>query len=197
MNSGSGALKFLQQRLPGLHVGGRAPACRCAAQPQTGRLRCGVWGDGVSCCWLVHLALSAATSTPPVRLARTRRWPARPDPPPGLPEDLRVAASKRAVLELLYEAGVKRKSKRPATSSMDCVPPQGLARATAVLLHQREGRAPVPHLGARPASWMSMPCWSNCQLPAATRWMSQLDDDTLLKPGNPRHRNHRTPFACC
>src|SRR3546814_7921789 len=28
-------------------------------------------------------------------------------------------------------------------------PPQGLARATAVLLHQREGRAPVPHLGAR------------------------------------------------
>src|SRR3546814_4810823 len=28
-------------------------------------------------------------------------------------------------------------------------PPQGLARATAVLLHQREGRAPVPRLGAR------------------------------------------------
>ena len=30
-----------------------------------------------------------------------------PRPPPGLPEDLRVAAPERAVLELLYEAGVK------------------------------------------------------------------------------------------
>ena len=68
-----------------------------------------LWGDG-------RFALPAwFTSRFPARYVHARLfdWPDTAlasktlTTPPGLPEDLRVAASERAVLELLYEAGVK------------------------------------------------------------------------------------------
>jgi hypothetical protein len=148
-----GALKFLQQRVPGLHVGGKsALALQGVRHNLASREALVLWGDG-------RFALPAwFTSRFPARYVHARLfdWPDTAlasktlTTPPGLPEDLRVAASERAVLELLYEAGVKQ-SLEEARNIFDGLrsPRKDLLGATAVLLRQREGRAPVPHLGAR------------------------------------------------
>lgn len=105
-----GALKFLQQRVPGLHVGGKSALALQGVRHNLGsRETLVLWGDG-------RFALPAwFTSRFPARYVHARLfdWPDTAlasktlTTPPGLPEDLRVAASERAVLELLYEAGVK------------------------------------------------------------------------------------------
>lgn len=105
-----GALLFLQKRVPGLHVGGKSALAWQGVRHNLGsREALVLWGD----------------SRFPMPVWFTKRFPARyvharlfdwPDDtlaqktlttPPGMPEGLRVAVAERAVLELLYEAGVK------------------------------------------------------------------------------------------
>ncbi|APR03135.1 transcriptional regulator with AbiEi antitoxin N-terminal domain [Thauera chlorobenzoica] len=129
-----GALKFLQQRVPGLHVGGKSALALQGVRHNLGSRE--------------TLVLRGAVAS------RCR---------PGSPRAF-----------------------RPATSLMDCVPPQGLARATAVLLHQREGRAPVPHLGAQDQCLVDVDALlaHPVRTGSNTRWMSRLDDGILrsLRP---------------
>ena len=95
--------------MPGLHVGGKSALALQGVRHNLGsRETLVLWGDG-------RFALPAwFTSRFPARYVHARLfdWPDTAlagktlTTPPGLPEDLRVAASERAVLELLYEAGV-------------------------------------------------------------------------------------------
>ena len=105
-----GALLFLQTKVPGLHVGGRSALAWQGVRHNLGsRDTLVLWGE----------------SRFPMPAWFTKRFPARyvnahlfdwPDDalarktlttPPGMPEGLHVATSERAVLELLYEVGVK------------------------------------------------------------------------------------------
>ncbi|MDR1461632.1 MAG: type IV toxin-antitoxin system AbiEi family antitoxin [Azoarcus sp.] len=105
-----GALKFLQQRVSGLHVGGKsALAMQGVRHNLNSRDTLVLWGN-------TRFALPAwFTSRFPARYvyANLFDWPADTlvsktvATPPGLPDGLRVSASERAVLELLYEAGTK------------------------------------------------------------------------------------------
>ena len=168
-----GALKFLQQRVPGLHVGGKSALALQGVRHNLGsREALVLWGEG-------RFALPVwFTSRFPARYVHARLfdWPDTVlagktlTTPPGLPRICGWLPPSVPFWSCCTKPASNRASKRPATSLMDCVPPQGLARATAVLLRQREGRAPVPPGRARPASWMSMPCWSSTRFaPAATR----------------------------
>ena len=103
--------------------------------------------------------------------------------PPGLPEDLRVAAPERAVLELLYEAGVKQ-SLEEARNLFD-----GLRSPRKDLLGQllsccASVKAVRLFLTwARETSLVDVDALLE-QYPVRTgsntRWMSRLDDGTLL-----------------
>ena len=105
-----GALKFLQQRVPGLHVGGKSALALQGVQHNLGsRDTLVLWGDS-------RFTLPRwFTSRFPARYVHARLfdWPDTPlanktlITPPGLPDPLRVAVPERAVLELLYEVGVK------------------------------------------------------------------------------------------
>ena len=104
------AVMFLQQHVPGLHIGGKsALALQGVRHNLSYRDTQVLWGDTrfVLPPWF--------TSRFPARYVNARLfdWPG-PDlvnktlsTPPGLPAGLKVAAPERAVLELLYEAGVK------------------------------------------------------------------------------------------
>jgi hypothetical protein len=105
-----GALMFLQQRVPGLHIGGKsALALQGVRHNLVGREPLVLWGDG-------RFALPDwFTSRFPARYVHARLfdWPDELLPaktvatPAGLPEGLRVSASERAVLELLYDVGTR------------------------------------------------------------------------------------------
>ncbi|MCD6671437.1 MAG: type IV toxin-antitoxin system AbiEi family antitoxin [Burkholderiaceae bacterium] len=105
-----GALKFLQQRVPGLHVGGKSALALQGVRHNLGsRDTLVLWGDA-------RFALPAwFTSRFPARYVHANLfdWPDNAlasktaVTPPGLPDGLRVSASERAVLELLYEAGTR------------------------------------------------------------------------------------------
>jgi hypothetical protein len=105
-----GALKFLQQRVPGLHVGGKSALALQGVRHNLGsRDTLVLWGDA-------RFALPAwFTSRFPARYVHASLfdWPddvlasKTTTTPPGLPEGLRVSAPERAVLELLYEVGTK------------------------------------------------------------------------------------------
>jgi len=96
--------------VPGLHIGGKSALALQGVQHNLGsRDTLVLWGDS-------RFALPDwFTSRFPARYvyARLFDWPDTTltnktlTTPPGLPEHLQVAVSERAVLELLYEAGVK------------------------------------------------------------------------------------------
>ena len=181
-----GALKFLQQRVPGLHVGGKSALALQGVRHNLGsRETLVLWGDG-------RFALPAwFTSRFPARYVHARLfdWPDTAlasktlTTPPGLPEDLRVAASERAVLELLYEAGVKQ-SLEEARNIFD-----GLRSPRKDLLGQLLSccvsvKAVRLFLTwARETSLVDVDALLE-QYPVRTgsntRWMSRLDDGTLL-----------------
>lgn len=105
-----GALSYLQQRVPGLHVGGKSALALQGVRHNLGtRDPWVLWGDARYSLptWL--------TSRFPARYVHARlfEWPDAKLAdqslltPPGLPQGLRVASAERAVLELLYEAGTK------------------------------------------------------------------------------------------
>ncbi len=104
-----GALRFLQQRVPGLHIGGKSALGLQGVRHNLGRDTMVLWGDAR------YVLPTWFTSRFPARYVHAHLfdWPdaALSDrtliTPPGLPDGLRVAVAERAVLELLYEAGTK------------------------------------------------------------------------------------------
>lgn len=104
-----GALRYLQQRLPGLHLGGRSALALQGVRHNLGRDILVLWGDTRTVLpgWF--------TKRFPARYVHAALfdWPDELLPsktvisPPGLPEGLRVSTAERAVLELLYEVGTK------------------------------------------------------------------------------------------
>ena len=143
-----------------------------------------LWGDG-------RFALPAwFTSRFPARYVHARLfdWPDTAlagktlTTPPGLPEDLRVAAPSVPFWSCCTKPASSRASKRPATSSMDCVPRKDLlgqllsccASVKAVRLFLT---------WARETSLVDVDALLE-QYPVRTgsntRWMSRLDDGTLL-----------------
>lgn len=105
-----GALKFLQQRVPGMHVGGKSALAVQGVRHNLGsRDTLVLWGEAR------YTMPEWFTSRFPARYVHARLfdWPdASLDSktlgtPPGLPDGLRVSSSERAVLELLYDAGTK------------------------------------------------------------------------------------------
>ncbi|MBL8272033.1 type IV toxin-antitoxin system AbiEi family antitoxin domain-containing protein [Steroidobacter sp.] len=107
-----GALKLLQQRVPGLHIGGKSALALQGVRHNLGsRDRLVLWGDNR------YVLPTWYTSRFPARYVHARLfdWPDTQTAlagktlttTPGLPDDLRVAVPERAVLELLYEVGVK------------------------------------------------------------------------------------------
>jgi len=147
-----GALKFLQQRVPGLHVGGKSALGLQGVRHNLGRDTLVLRGNS-------RYELPAwFTSRYPARYVHAHLfdWPdaALADKtlttPPGLLDGLHVAASERAVLELRYEAGTSQSLEEARNHlGWPALAAQGTARPTAVLLHERQDRTPVPHLGAR------------------------------------------------
>lgn len=105
-----GALKFLQQRVPGLHVAGKSALALQGVRHNLGsRDTLVLWGDA-------RFALPDwFTSRFPARYVHANLfdWPddvlvsKTVATPPGLPEGMRVSAPERAVLELLSEVGTK------------------------------------------------------------------------------------------
>jgi hypothetical protein len=105
-----GALRFLQRRVPGLHVGGKsALAWQGIRHNLDIRDVLVLWGDG-------RFTVPAwFDSRHPARYVHARLfdWPDAllPDTTlttlPDLPEGPRIAIPERAVLELLFDAGVK------------------------------------------------------------------------------------------
>jgi hypothetical protein len=181
-----GALMFLQQRVPGLHIGGKSAL---ALQGVRHNLRVReplvLWGD-------VRFALPDwFTSRFPARYVQARLfdWPDEMlaaktvATPAGLPDGLRVSASERAVLELLYDVGT-RQSLDEARNLFDGVRSprkelmgQLLATSTSVktvrlfLTWAREsGMMDVDDLRAR----------YPLRTGSGKRWMSRMPDGTFL-----------------
>jgi hypothetical protein len=102
------AIRFLQKRVPGLHIGGKsALGLQGVRHNLSARAPWILWGD-------VRFTLPDwFTSRFPARYvsARLFEWPDSDLPtktmitPPGIAEDLQVSVPERAMLEMLYEAG--------------------------------------------------------------------------------------------
>ncbi len=105
-----GALQFLQQHVPGLHVGGKSALAMHGVRHNLGsRDTLVLWGD------VRHTLPSWFTARFPARYvyASLFDWPDNTLPaktlgtPPGQPEGLCVSVAERAVLEMLYDAGTR------------------------------------------------------------------------------------------
>lgn len=105
-----GALKLLQRRVPGLHIGGRSALALQGVRHNLGsRDTLVLWGGSR------YMLPAWFTSRFPARYVHASLfdWPGTAlaskslGTPPGLPEGLAVAAPERAVLELLYDAGTR------------------------------------------------------------------------------------------
>ncbi|RQR79141.1 hypothetical protein DIE11_17220 [Burkholderia sp. Bp9012] len=107
-----GAVLFLQRHVPGLHIGGKSALALHGVRHNLHlhhRDTLVLWGDS-------RFTLPAWFTTRfPARYAYARLfdWPDTDlstrslATPPGMPETLRVSVAERAVLELLYDVGVK------------------------------------------------------------------------------------------
>lgn len=181
-----GALLFLQKRVPSLHVAGKsALAWQGVRHNLSNRDTLVLWGDS-------RFALPAwFTKRFPARYVHARLfdWPddelARKtlNTPPGLPEGLCVAVPERAVLELLYETGVKQSLEEarnlfdgirsPRKDLLGCL----LACCTSVktvrlfLTWARETK--LVDVDALLEQYM-------IRTGSTKRWMSRLEDGTLL-----------------
>lgn len=183
-----GALKLLQQRVPGLHVGGKsALALHGVRHNLASRETLVLWGDS-------RYALPAwFTSRFPARYvyARLFDWPEADTPlasktltaPPGLPDSLRVSVPERAVLELLYETGVKQ-SLEEARNLFDGVRSPRTDVLGQLLSCCNSVKAVRLFLTwARETNLVDVDALLKQYLVRTgsnTRWMSRLDDGTLL-----------------
>lgn len=182
----SGALRFLQQRVPGLHIGGRSALALQGVRHNLHRRDTLVlWGE-------TRFALPAWFSARfPSRYVNAQlfEWPddmlagKTLHTPPGEPEGMRTAVPERAVLEMLYEAGTKQSLEETRNvfdglrSTRKDLLGQLLSCCTSVkavrlfLTWAREtGVVDVDAL----LEQYSIRSGSN------KRWMSRLDDGTLL-----------------
>jgi hypothetical protein len=181
-----GALKLLQQRVPGLHIAGKSALALQGVRHNLGsRDTLVLWGDS-------RFALPAwFTSRYPARYAHAHLfdWPdvhlanKTLTTPPGLPEHLRVTVPERAVLELLYEVGVKQ-SLEEARNVFD-----GLRSPRQELLGQLLSCCTSVKAVRLCLTWARESKFVDVdgllkQYPVRTgsdkRWMSRLDDGTLL-----------------
>ena len=105
-----GGLKLLQSRVAGLHIGGKSALALQGVRHNLGSTEsCVLWGDKR------YSLPDWFTSRFPSRYCHAKlfEWPDNElerktlTTPPGLPEHVVVACPERAVLELLYEVGVK------------------------------------------------------------------------------------------
>lgn len=105
-----GALKFLQQRVPGMHVGGKSALAAQGVRHNLGsRDTLVLWGEARYTMpdWFI--------SRFPARYVHASLFDWQDasldsktlGTPPGLPDGLQVSSPERAVLELLYDAGTK------------------------------------------------------------------------------------------
>ncbi len=182
----SGALRLLQERVAGLHVGGKsAMALQGVRHNLAPRETLVLWGEA-------RFALPVWFTTRfPARYVNARLfdWPDDEladktlHTPPGQPAGLRVAVPERAVLELLYDTGTRESLEESRNlfdglrSPRKDVLGRLLACCTSVktvrlfLTWAREtGVIDVDELLAQ------YPVRSG----SARRWMSRLDDGTLL-----------------
>lgn len=181
-----GALQLLQQRVPGLHIGGKSALALQGVRHNLGSRETWVlWGDK-------RFSLPTwFTSRFPARYTHARLFDWSDTTlasktltmPPGLPEHVRVASPERAVLELLYEVGTKQ-SLEEARNLFDGLRSprkealgQLLSCCTSVkavrlfLTWARETR--LVDVDALLAQYPM-------RTGSASRWMSRLDDGTLL-----------------
>ncbi len=181
-----GALKFLKQRIPGLHIGGKsALALHGVRHNLSSREALVLWGDVryVLPKWFISRFRARYVH------AHLFNWPEAAlasktlVTPPGQPDGLLTSISERAVLEMLYEVGTKQ-SLEEARNLFDGLRSprkellgQLLACCTSIktvrlfLTWAREtGVVDVDDLLARHA----VPTGSD------KRWMSRLADGTLL-----------------
>lgn len=181
-----GALRFLQRRVPGLHIGGKSALHLQGVRHNLGNHEPWIlWGD--------------TRFTLPEWF--TRRFPARyvharlfdwPDEslaaktlltPPGLQEELRASAPERAVLELLYEVGTKQ-SLEEARNLFD-----GLRTPRKLLLGQLLSCCTSVKAVRLFLTWAretqvvdvdALLEQHNARTGSTKRWMSRLPDGTLL-----------------
>lgn len=182
----SGALRYLQDRVAGLHLGGKsALALQGVRHNLATRDTLVLWGD-------VRFALpSWFTARFPARYVNARLfdWPDEAlagktlHTPPGQPSGLLVAVPERAVLELLYEAGVKQ-SLEEARNLFD-----GLRSPRKDLLGQLLSCCTSVKAVRLFLTWARETSVVDAdallaQYPVRTgstsRWMSRLDDGSLL-----------------
>lgn len=181
-----GALKLLQKLAPGLHIGGKSALALQGVQHNlASRGTLVLWGDR-------RFALPAWFTTRfPARYLYARLFDWKNTAlaeqtlisPPGLPEHLQVAVPERAALEMLYEVGVRQSLEEARNlfdglrSPREALLGQLLSCCTSVkavrlfLTWSRETRlvdvdALLENYPVRTGS--------------AARWMSRLDDGTLL-----------------
>lgn len=182
----SGALLFMQQHVPGLHVAGRSALALQGVRHNLGPRPVWVlWGDAR---WSVPQWF---TSRFPARYVNARlfNWPDSSLPgrtlhtPPGQAQDLCVAVPERAVLELLYEAGT-RESLEEARNLFD-----GLRAPRKELLGQLLSCCTSVKTVRLFLTWARETqiidvdaLLEQFTLPTGSsrRWMSRLDDGTLL-----------------
>jgi len=183
-----GALKLLQQHVPALHVGGKSALALQGVRHNLGsRDTLVLWGDS-------RYALPAwFTARFPARYvyARLFDWPDADTPlasktlaaPPGLPDHLRVSVPERAVLELLYEIGIKQ-SLEEARNLFD-----GLRSPRKDMLGQLLSCCTSVKTVRLFLTWAretnlvdvdALLKQHSVRTGSNTRWMSRLDDGTLL-----------------
>lgn len=182
----SGALRFLQDRVAGLHVGGKsALALRGVRHNLAARDTLVLWGDA-------RFALpSWFTGRFSARYVNARLfdWPDDElagktlHTPPGQPDRLQVAVPERAVLELLYEAGTRQslEETRNLFDGLRSPRKELLGRLLSCCTSVKSVRLFLTW--ARETSVVDVDALLE-QYPVRTgsnkRWMSRLDDGTLL-----------------
>lgn len=180
-----GGLKLLQQRVPGLHIGGKSALALQGVRHNLGRESWVLWGDK-------RYALpSWFTSRFPARYCHARLfdWPdtalaARTlTNPPSMPDHIKTACPERAVLELLYEVGVKQ-SLEEARNLFDGLRSPRKDVVGELLSCCTSVKAVRLFLTwARETNLLDVDALLD-QYPArtgsASRWMTRLDDGTLL-----------------
>lgn len=181
-----GALKLLQQRVPGLHIGGKTALALQGVRHNLGSRETWVlWGDK-------RYALPAwFTSRFPARYCHARLfdWPDTAlatrtlTTPPGMPDPIEMACPERAVLELLYEVGVKQ-SLEEARNLFDGLRSPRKDVVGELLSCCTSVKAVRLFLTwARETNLVDVDALLS-QYPVrtggASRWMSRLDDGTLL-----------------
>jgi len=182
----NGALLFLQRRIASLHVGGKSALALQGVRHNLGaRDALVLWGEA-------RFALPAwLTARFPARYVNARLfdWPDAGlaektlHTPPGQPRGLRAAVPERAVLELLYEAGT-RESLEQARNLFD-----GLRAPRKEVLGRLLSCCTSVKAVRLFLTWARETGVADAddllrQYPVRTgsdkRWMSRLDDGTLL-----------------